>query len=50
MNSIEEINSKKIPIVRIDSSLEKYREQSLFPEKMVKANQMLKTTNLPTRK
>ena len=50
MKTIQELNSKKVPIVRIDPSLEKYVGQSLFPQKLAKANEMLKTAKLPTRK
>lgn len=47
---IEELNKSKVPIVIIDPSLEKYRDQVLFPEKLEKANEMLKTTKLPEMK
>ena len=50
MKTVEELNNSKIPIVRIDPSLEKYRSKILFPEKLAKANEMLKTTKLPNTK
>jgi hypothetical protein len=50
MKTIQDFNSEKVPIVTIDPSLEKYRGQSLFPEKLAKANEMLKTAKLPIRK
>jgi hypothetical protein len=50
MKTIQDLNSKKVPTVTIDPSLEKYRGQSLFPEKLAKANEMLKTAKLPVRK
>lgn len=50
MNNIQDLNKKKVPMVRIDPSLEQYRDKVLFPEKLAKANEMLKTAKLPTRK
>ena len=50
MKTVEELNKSKVPIVRIDSSLEQYRNKTLFPEKLAKANEMLKNAKLPKRK
>lgn len=50
MDNIKELNNGKVPIVIIDPSLEKFRDQVLFPEKLAKANEMLKTAKLPPRK
>jgi hypothetical protein len=50
MKTIKELRERKVPIVSIDTSLNKYREQPLFPEKLEKANQMLKTAKLPGKK
>ena len=50
MDNIKELNNRKVPIVIIDTSLEKFRDQVLFPEKFAKANEMLKTARLPLRK
>ena len=47
MKTIEELNEKKIPIIRIDSSLEKYKNMPIFQEKVDKANEMLRTVGLP---
>lgn len=47
MNVIKEIKKRKIPIVRIDKSLNKYKGVVLFPEKVEKANEMLRTVGLP---
>jgi hypothetical protein len=47
---IDELNKTKTPIVVIDNSLEKYRGQVLFPEKLEKANQVLKKIGLPKLK
>jgi hypothetical protein len=44
---IIELNKSKVPIVQIDSSLEKYKDKILFKDKLDKANDMLKTTGLP---
>lgn len=47
MKIIKEIKKRKIPIVRIDDSLNKYDDKVLFPEKLEKANKMLRTVGLP---
>jgi hypothetical protein len=43
----KELNKSKLPVVRIDNSLEKYKDKVLFKDKLDKANEMLKTTGLP---
>ena len=50
MKTVQDLNKSKVPIVRIDPSLEQYRDKVLFPEKLAKANQMLKTAKLPKSK
>ena len=50
MKHIQEFNPQKVPIVCIDPSLEKYRDKTPFPEKLAKANEMLKNAKLPNRK
>lgn len=50
MKTVQELNKRKVPIVRIDNSLEQYRGINPFPEKLAKANEMLKTAKLPSRK
>jgi hypothetical protein len=47
MKNIEELNKSKLPIVRIDKSLGKYKDQILFKEKVEKANEILKNVGLP---
>lgn len=47
MNVIKEIKQRKIPIVTIDKSLNKLDNEILFPEKLEKANNMLKKVGLP---
>lgn len=39
---IKEINKGKTPIIPIDKSLDKYESIILFPEKLEKANKMLR--------
>ena len=47
MKTIQELNERKIPIVRIDNSLEKYKNMPIFQDKVDKANEMLRTVGLP---
>lgn len=47
MKIADEIKKRKIPIVKIDKSLNKYKGVVLFPEKLEKANEMLRTVGLP---
>ena len=47
MKVITEIKERKIPIVRIDTSLNKYDDVILFPDKLEKANEMLRRIGLP---
>jgi hypothetical protein len=47
MKTIQELNEKMIPIIRIDNSLEKYKSMPIFQDKVDKANEMLRTTGLP---
>jgi len=44
MNVTEEI---KAPVVRIDKSLNKYDDVILFPDKLEKANEMLRRVGIP---
>jgi len=48
--SIKELNKRKVPVVRIDNSLEKYKKLPLFQDKVDKANEMLRTVGLPKSK
>ena len=48
--NIKEINKKKVPIVQIDKSLNKYNNIVLFPDKLEKANEMLRKVGLPKLK
>ena len=47
MKTIKELNNKKLPIVRIDNSLEKYKNMPIFQDKVDKANEVLKSVGLP---
>lgn len=44
---IEELNKSKLPIVKIDKSLDKYKGKILFEEKVKKANETLEKVDLP---
>ena len=50
MKDILELNKKKIPVVRIDKSLNKYSNVVLFPEKVEKAKQAIEKLGLPDLK
>lgn len=45
--NIEQINKKKVPIVKIDKKLNKLQKKVLFPEKVAKANETLAKAGLP---
>ncbi len=47
MKTIKELNESKVPIVQVDHSLDKYREQPLFQDKVDKANETLRTVGPP---
>jgi hypothetical protein len=47
---IKDINTKKTPIVVIDKSLDFFNDKVLFPDKLAKANEMLKKHGLPKLK
>ena len=47
MKTIKELNDRKIPIVRINNGLKKYKTMPVFQEKVDKANEMLRTIGLP---
>jgi len=46
MKITNELKKRKIPIVKIDNSLDKFDEKVLFPEKLEKTNEMLKKIGL----
>lgn len=45
---IKQLNKAKIPIVKIDKRLEKFRGKVLFPQKLEQANKTLSKVGLPT--
>lgn len=47
MKSIPELNEKKLPIVPVDKSLNKYSDIVLFPEKVKKAKKAFDKLGLP---
>lgn len=47
MITIEELNKRKIPIIKIDNSLKEFKEMPLFEDKVKKANETLKRVGLP---
>lgn len=47
MKVTTEIKKRKIPIVRVDKALNKFDDKILFPDKLEKANEMLKKVGLP---
>lgn len=44
---IDDLNKAKIPIIKIDKSLERFRGKVLFPEKLELANKLLANVKLP---
>lgn len=47
MKTIKEINSKRLPVIVIDQSLEKYKEMPIFQSKVDEANEVLRKIGLP---
>jgi hypothetical protein len=47
MNVTAEIKKRKIPIVRVNRLLNEYDDKILFPDKLEKANEMLRKVGLP---
>lgn len=47
MKITSELKNRKIPIVRVEESLNKYDDMVLFPEKLEKANEMLRKVGMP---
>jgi hypothetical protein len=45
--NIEELNKAKIPVVKINKDLEKFRGKVLFPKKLEMANKLLEKAILP---
>lgn len=49
MKKIEQLNSSKVPVIVFDKKLEQFRNKILFPEKLVKANDILAKVGLPKK-
>lgn len=49
MTTIDRINQSKVPVIVFDKKLEQFRNKILFPEKLEKANKILKQTGLPKK-
>lgn len=47
MKITTELKKRKIPIVKVDKSLNKYDTIVMFPDKLEKANEMLRKVGLP---
>ena len=47
---IEQLNNSKLPIIVFNKKLEQFREKTLFPDKLKKANEILAKTGLPNPK
>lgn len=50
MKTINNISTQNIPLVAIDKSLDKLRDKIMFPRKLEKANKILSTAKLPTKR
>lgn len=50
MKTTQKEKSSSTIVVTIDPSLEKYRNQTLFPEKLAEVNEIFKTAKLPENK
>ena len=48
--NIKDLNTKKKPVILIDKSLDFFNDKVLFPEKLEKANEMLRKVGLPKMK
>ncbi len=48
--TVEILNNSKLPIIVFDKKLEKFRDKTLFPEKLEKANEILSKVALPKLK
>jgi hypothetical protein len=49
MKNLKKLNTKKVPVVIIDKSLDFFNDKVLFPDKLAKANEMLKKVGLPRK-
>jgi len=49
MKTIKELNESKVPIVKLDKSLDKLNDVVLFPEKVKKAKETIAEIGLPKK-
>ena len=49
MTTIHKSNKNKLPIAKIDQSLERLRGKNLFPEKLAKANEVIARVGIPKK-
>ena len=47
METLEEQKQSKVPLIRIDESLNEYDGRILFPKKLAEANETLRTIGVP---
>ena len=47
MKSIRELNRIRVPIVKMNNEMEKYKNMPLFRDKLDKANETLKEVGIP---
>ncbi len=45
-----DLNTKNVPLVAIDKSLDKLKDKIMFPKKLERANQLLSKAKLPPKK
>ncbi len=50
MTLMKKVTIKDVSVVRIDKSLNKYDNVVLFPKKVEKANEMMRSIGLPNQK
>ncbi len=48
--TVEQLNNSKVPIIVFDKKLEQFRDKTLFPEKLERANEILAKAGLPKSK
>jgi len=44
---INDINNRKVPVIRFDDSLDKLKNKVFFPKKVAEANETLAAVGLP---
>lgn len=47
MATIDQLNKSKVPVIVFDKQLEQFRDKTLFPEKLARANEILSKAGLP---